>query len=279
MTDLRAIRDEDYALIKQYFLIEFGIVLSEEVPPAAHRKYIELLAEYQIEDVKELISLWKRSPKQTSLYRMLNIFTVNHTSFFRERAHFNYLRETFLPRYLSQKAKKKFDVKIWSAASSTGEEAYSLAFLCDDYFRKHHIAAKLQLLATDIDLNALRTGRDAVFHGRKLAKLPPDFVDRYFVQRAQDQFSVVDKIKKSVTFRWHNLAKFKVPKNQQFDIIFCRNVMLYLSETCREQLFTDLHATLKPDGTLFIGHSETGFRVPYMFERIAPSVYRKRKDF
>ena len=184
----------------------------------------------------------------------ISALTTNTTHFYREHHHFEFLESDVLSD-LVRRAQAGERIRIWSAGCSTGEEPYSLAS-CLLRFFPNAGQHDLKILATDVDRSALERARIGRYASNSLRKLPRDMLDRYFEQvPASDQWTPTQDLRSMITFRHLNLMG-DWPFSGRFDVIFCRNVAIYMDSDTQERLWTRFHDALHPGGFLFIGHSE-----------------------
>ncbi|GEN53916.1 CheR family methyltransferase [Halobacillus faecis] len=182
------------------------------------------------------------------LEELLDRMTINVSEFYRNRKRFEVLEHKVLP-YLLQKKKK---LRIWSAACSTGEEPYTLAMILQPYIPLHQV----EILATDLDVNALRKAEGALYHERSLKEVSPDILSKYF-RKEGSSYRVIDDIRKSVTFKKHNLLSDRYEKD--FDLIVCRNVMIYFTEDAKKTIYQNFNHSLVDGGIFFVGSTEQIF--------------------
>ncbi|WRS26340.1 protein-glutamate O-methyltransferase CheR [Oscillospiraceae bacterium MB08-C2-2] len=201
---------------------------------------------------------------------LLTRVTTNHTYFMREAEHFAYFKNTVLPQLESRITDR--DLRLWCAASSTGEEPYTLAMILEDYFGASPGWNK-QMLASDISSKVIELAQAGVYHADSLKELPASWKTKYFTKIDESSFQITPKLRKEVVFRLNNLMepfRFKRP----FHAIFCRNVMIYFDAPTKADLVNRMYDILVPGGYLFIGHTESVAK-PTRFNYIMPSVYQK----
>lgn len=184
--------------------------------------------------------------------RMISTLTINVTQFFREPHHFDCLRHQVLPDLLD-KARCGKRVRIWSAGSSSGQEAFSIAMVIAD-MAADFAARDIRILATDIDMRMISAGRTALYPTETLASVPARWRQRFFQQDA-DGARVIPDLRRIVRFMEHNLHD-DWPMRGAFDVIFCRNVAIYFDRMAQRRLWQRLEGCLNPGGWLFLGHSE-----------------------
>jgi len=186
------------------------------------------------------------------LVRFLDVISTNHTSFFREPDHFKRLGN--LIRQWYQAGQRRF--RIWSAASSTGEEPYSIVMTVLDALAGRE--ADFKLLATDISTRVLASAKAGQYPEVRLAAVSPDLRKRYFIKPdSSGMCQAKDVMRDCVTFTRLNLAQPPFPMRGPFDIVFCRNVLIYFDQQVREGLIRAAERLLRPGGWMFIGHTET----------------------
>lgn len=207
---------------------------------------------------------------------LINAITTNLTAFYRERHHFDYLGETLIPRLLEQNQASK-RLRIWSAGCSTGEEPYSIAMQLHASIRGIS-NWDIKILATDLDGNSLDKAAHGVYEIGRTKNLSDSELRQHFVKgRGQmaGQVRVRDHLKQMIVFKRLNLLH-EWPMRGPFDLIFCRNVVIYFDKDTQRMLFDRYADILRPDGHLFIGHSETLYKVSDRFEGLGKTIYRRR---
>lgn len=203
------------------------------------------------------------------LIALLDALTTNFTSFLREPAHFDFLRKSVVPDL-------KGSIRIWSAACSSGEEAFTIAFSLLEELGMDS-PSRIRILATDISTRALAVAEKAAYPAERFDALPADWPSKYLLRgskRWEGWFRVKPLVRSMIEFRRLNLINpFQHP--EPFQVIFCRNVMIYFDKARQAELVNRFAQCLEPGGYLLIGHSEslTGMRHPYDY--IKPAVYRK----
>ena len=209
------------------------------------------------------------------LVKMLDAVSTNLTSFFREEQHFQFLKETVFPSYEKSGTRR---LRIWSAGCSSGEEPYSLAIWLKDNL-DGCLPVDTRIIATDINTKVLSQAARGVYPAKQLQKIPKYQLRKYFQRGIGKQdgfFRVKQEIKDLVEFRRQNLtAHFNF--DCRFDVIFCRNVMIYFNKEYREALIRKATACLRDGGYLMVGHAESLTGINHRLMYIQPSVYRKLK--
>ncbi|KXG43635.1 protein-glutamate O-methyltransferase CheR [Tepidibacillus infernus] len=195
---------------------------------------------------------------------MLDRMTINVTEFFRNYSRWKVLTDKVIHQLPDQRK-----IKCWSAACSTGEEPYTLMMILANHFP--HL--QVELLATDLDEGALKKAAEAIYTERSIQEVPKEMLNKYFVKQNQ-VLHVIPEIKNKIKFRKHNLLSDPFDKN--FDLIICRNVMIYFTEEAKNHLYQKFSQALKPGGVLFVGSTEQIFNpAQYQLETIDTFFYRK----
>ncbi|MDE6594324.1 MAG: protein-glutamate O-methyltransferase CheR [Oscillospiraceae bacterium] len=214
-------------------------------------------------------ALGDKTGKETM--KLVNKLTTNHTFFMREPEHFKFLESTVLP-YIEQSVKDR-DARIWCAASSTGQEPYTLAMTIDQYFTGKKTGWDTTILATDLDTDVLRTAKAGIYGADMLDGLPDQWIDKYFKKIEGGQYQVIDRIRNEIVFKKFNLMD-KIVYKKPFDLISCRNVMIYFDTATKAALIERFYDATKTGGYLFIGHAENVPRNT-RYNYVQPAIYRK----
>lgn len=209
----------------------------------------------------------------------INAVTTNKTDFFRENKHFEYMKSTFLPDWEKKfKEGKVKNLRIWSAACSTGEEPYTIQMTLHEYFGSNYDRYDIKVLASDIDTNVLANGRAGIYKEESIEPIQPNILRKYFLKGTGDKeglYKVKDILKNNLFFRQLNFKDEDFDIHTQFDLIFCRNVIIYFDKEFQKKLFNKFYGYLKEDGLVFIGHSETLFGVSDKFKYVSSNIYKK----
>lgn len=212
---------------------------------------------------------------EKELSNLIDAITTNTTHFFRENQHFVYLAKTLLPRWLEKNGRYR-KMRIWSAGCSIGMEPYTLAMVLSE-FKEAVNGFEFEILATDISTQALREASQAIYFAERVEPVPEHMKRKYLLRsrdRSKGLVRVVPELRKAVKFMQLNFME-EFSFDQPFDVIFCRNVVIYFDRETQAKLFTKFCRNLKQGGNLFIGHSEslTGMALPLRQE--VPTVYCK----
>jgi chemotaxis protein methyltransferase CheR len=242
-------------------LVEGRLVRSLRISGAAS---IEDYCEYILSDQADTQEVWQ----------LINAMTTNKTDFFREPNHFTYLRNTILPEFLREKIGT---VRCWSAAASTGMEAYTMAMVIDD-FTFTHGALDYDILATDIDTSVLAEAQRAVYSLESLEPVPASLRGKY-VRRANDpkrkEARIVPELRQKVSFARMNLMDDDYAVGKPMDLIMCRNVLIYFEKAVQARVLSQLCRKLRRGGYLMLGHSESTMGLELPLETVSNTVFRK----
>jgi chemotaxis protein methyltransferase CheR len=193
---------------------------------------------------EEYLQMMKKD--NTLFEQFVNFLTINVSEFYRNPDQWKLMDEKVIPQLIADHGKS---LKIWSAACSTGDEPYSLAMA----FSKHIPLSGIHILATDIDKQVLQQAQVGLYNEKSIVSVPEEMKKRYFKQVGKS-YQVADEIKRCVTFKEHNLLKDPYPMD--YDIILCRNVVIYFTDEAKDEIYRKFYKTLRNKGVLFIGSTE-----------------------
>ena len=268
-----SIGDAEFRIISDLIQGQFGIQLPEAKRGLVEQRLRSLVRELGCDSFAEFCRTHMRgAPSREILSRMVDRISTNHTFFWRESEHFVHFRDTVLPE-LAQSRTSDRDLRLWCAAAATGEEPWTLAMLVTEALGGEGWRAGV--LATDISARALEIAEQGVYTAENIKGLPKALKDRWLVPLPNGGLSMHDKLRAEVTFRRLNLIGEDFPFRRPFDVVFCRNVMIYFDEPTRRDVVARIAKVTTSGGRLYIGHSETlGREDPnWRFER--PGVYRR----
>ncbi len=272
------ITDPEFQWLRHWVREQLGIHLSEQKRELVVGRLQALLREQGFASFHAYCHALQQDTSGHALNELVNRITTNYTYFYREPAHFEFLwREVFPPLTRILRQQNNRDLRLWSAGCSTGEEAYLLAMLQMDYLGAEYPQWRAGVLATDISQPVLEWAKAGIYSAEHLERLPDGLRRKYFQPQPDCQtFRVHPSVRDQVVFRRLNLMNPRFPFRKPFQVIFCRNVMIYFDEATRRGLLSRLHQCLEPGGYLFIGHAESLGRQRDDFEYILPAVYRRR---
>lgn len=270
------ITDEEFRQLADYIHKYCGINLKGEKKALVNGRLQNILYRYNMQSFTEYFTYLTQNSSESEITEMIDKLTTNHTFFMREAEHFRFYERDVLPKL--KKTVTDRDMRIWCAACSTGEEAYTLAIINNEFLGGEKFWWDTKVLATDISVSALETAKRGVYTKEDMAPLPDKWKMEYFYRQEAEQWEVKDSLKKEVIFRRFNLMEEVYPFKKKFHVIFCRNVMIYFDQTDKNKLIQRLQSNLAEGGYLFIGHSEAISKEDTGLQYVIPSVYRKTKQ-
>lgn len=270
------ISDEDFrntaALVRRHF----GIHLPESKKGMLGARLFKLVRARGCNSFSEFYKKHLVNPSPETLSLLADNLSTNHTFFNRESEHFWSLRDRYMPELVrSIRRSGQLDFRMWCAASSSGEEPYTLAMVIQDVLGSEASRWTSGLLATDISNNALRKARAGVYPTDAVRTLPAAYHTRWFRDLGNGKSEVVPELKAEVTYRRFNLMNQQLPFKRAFHVVFCRNVMIYFEEDTKRELVERIYRHTAPGGYLFIGHAESINGLGTRFRTVQPGVYRK----
>ncbi len=262
--------NQEFERIVRYMKRTAGIDLSEK-RVLIQGRLDNYLHKNNYRSFDEFMDLVERNRTGKEAEYLMNALTTNHTYFWREYEQFLYLKQQVFPQLKEKNVK---DWRIWCAASSSGEEPYTLAMLCMDYLGLEHNQYDTKILATDIDTNVLERAIRGVYTKYSVQQLPENYIRRYFKPLNEQEYMVKDELKKEVIFRQFNLME-PLPFRKPLHVVFIRNVMIYFDEQTKRELLARIYEKMEPGGYLFTGSTESLNQCHGKFRYIQPSIYRK----
>ncbi|HSY18747.1 MAG TPA: protein-glutamate O-methyltransferase [Candidatus Acidoferrales bacterium] len=269
--------NEDFQFLRELIYERSRINLGPEKRVLITSRLAKRLRELNLECYSEYCALLRSPAGEQELTFLIDRISTNHTHFFREQKHFEFLEKKFLPAWRAKQTARGAPLRVWSAASSTGEEPYTIAI----HLAEHLAAAEegaWQIEATDISTRVLGIARQGVYEVERLAGVSPEQVRRYFqkgVGEREGQFRVKADLRERVRFHHLNLLQPPYPFKEPFHLIFCRNVMIYFDRPTQEALVSQLTDCLVPGGHLLVGHSESLGNIKHSLKLVQPAVYLK----
>lgn len=268
-----AFSDRNFNVIKDIAYRSSGIKLSDHKRDMVYGRLARRLRQLKIENFDDYCALITDS-NNSEFGEFINSLTTNLTSFFREKHHFEFLKSSVCP-WLRAKARNDKRIRIWSAGCSTGEEPYSIAMTLASTLDLRDM--DLKILATDLDSNVVAKAKTGIYDTERIESLPQETQQKYFkVNTDGKRVMVREKYRELITFKVLNLL-FDWPMKGPFEVIFCRNVVIYFDKDTQRVLFDRFAKLLVDGGYLFIGHSENLHGVTDRFKSLGKTVYQKVK--
>lgn len=264
--------DEEFARFVQYINSIYGIDLSKKkiLVECRLNRYIQKNGLHSLSDFMNKMKADKTGRTEA---QVLNRLTTNYTYFLREDKHFEYLRKQILPGLQEEQCSS---FRVLCAGCSSGEECYTMSMLLCDYRKKGGFLPEFRITGTDISETVLRKAEEARYPLSELSAIPAAWQREYLsIDTQKECFQILPEARNCVNFYKMNLLK-PFGGQLQYDLILCRNVMIYFDEDSRRKLLEKLYGCLKPGGYLFVGHTELLYRKHDLFEYVCPAIYRKQ---
>lgn len=269
--------DHVFHKLSDFIYSQYGIKMPDVKKVMLQSRLQKRLRDLKMESYEEYCDfVFSKDGEAMELVHMIDVVTTNKTDFFREPAHFDFLTCTVLPEFVMRE-KSGRTMKIWSAGCSSGEEVYTLAIVLSE-FQQENKRFDFSIFGTDISTRILQKALDAIYTEERVASIPMDIKRKYFLRskdRAKPTVRVVPELRKKAGYQRLNFMDDHYPVDETFDVIFCRNVLIYFDRPTQQSVINKLCGKLKPGGYFFLGHSEsiTGMQVPLV--QLKPTVFMK----
>jgi chemotaxis protein methyltransferase CheR len=270
-----ALTDGDFRKLASLVTATTGIVIDDRKRAFIHGRLGRRLRHLGLTNFSQYCRVLDGPDGEAERGRLVNAVTTNHTSFFREPHHFDFLAKLALPAIVRKKTASNPRLRIWSAGCSSGEEPYSLAMTVSASplpLRDWDI----KILATDLDTNVIAHAAAGVYDADRLQSVPAHFRQRYVTLQADGRFVMAPALRSLITFKPLNLLE-DWPMQGPFDIIFCRNVIIYFNKPTQRKLLDRYADMLQPDGWLTVGHSESLQNLSDRFELVGRTAYQRTR--
>lgn len=269
--------EKDFNVFSKYIYSEFGIKMPPVKRVMLQGRLLKRIRDLKFKTYSEYKDyFFSDEGQEKELLHFLSVVTTNKTDFFREPGHFIFLNENVLPEF--QNSSPNRPLKVWSAGCSSGEEPYTISIVLNEY-RRLNPPLRFEILGTDISANVLEKASRGVYPMNKVEVISLDLKRRYFL-KSKDTVNPTVRVKpilqSGLTLRYLNLIDPFYDIQDKFDVIFCRNVLIYFDRETQEKVIRKLCSHLKPGGYFFIGHSESlsGMNLP--LEHIKPTIFKKQ---
>ncbi len=262
----------DFESVRKRLSTHAGIVLSDIKQDMVYNRLVRRLRILGIDNIKDYLAVLDNpATAKEEFIHFINSLTTNLTAFFREPHHFEFLEKELLSQLNLEDDRP---LKIWSAGCSIGEEPYTLAMVIDRTLKGQR---QTKILATDIDTQVLDIAQQGIYDQERVQKLDQDTLKQFFLKGKNKQDSMVKikpELRSMVTFKPLNLVN-EWPMKGPFDIIFCRNVMIYFNKSTQRKLIAQIADLLAPNGLLFVGHAENLHLISDRFQPLGQTIYRR----
>lgn len=263
---------EDFHQIRDIVYSTCGIVLGDHKKEMVYSRIARRIRAVKTRSCKQYLN-YLAGHKEQEFSNFINAITTNLTSFFREQHHFDFLKETVISQ-IKQRHQKDRRVRIWSAGCSTGEEPYSIAMTLADEFKRP--VWDLKILASDLDSNVLATAKQGIYKSESITGLNNELTKHWFLHDKHNyKCKVNEQLQAYIHFKRLNLLA-QWPMKGLFDVIFCRNVVIYFDQTTKDNLFQRYANLLHDGGYLILGHSESmNLKVQTQYKSLGKTIYQK----
>ncbi len=264
--DNHGVSDQEFALFRKLIYRLAGINMADSKKPLLAGRLTRRLRHHGLDSFRDYYSLVTRAEHSDELQLMVDLLTTNETYFFREAAHFDYL-QTFAA------SRRGRPFRVWSGASSSGEEPYTIAMVLAETLG---MAANWEIVASDISLSMLEKAHAGLYPMERGKGIPPELLKKYCLKGVREQegnFLVDTKLRERVDFRHINLISPTTRDLGQFDLIFLRNVMIYFDNDTKRKVVGNMLPHLREDGTFIVGHSETLTGITDALSAMRPTLY------
>lgn len=271
MSASASLKNDDFSFLQDLIYRKTGIVIGDHKKEMIYRRISKRMRDLNMDSLDDYCHIL-RSDSDKEMHNFINAVTTNLTSFFRENHHFEYLKNEFLPAFLNSGERR---LRIWSSACSTGEEPYSIAMSMREALGDKLRNLDAKLLATDLDTQVIKTAKTGIYSVDRLKDLSASIKSTWFSESSTGKYKVDPSLQDIITFNKLNLLG-PWPMQGEFDIIFCRNVLIYFDKPTQEKLVERFYSILKVGGALMLGHSESVLKGNDKFVHLGKTIYIKK---
>lgn len=271
----------DFSRLSGFIYNQCGIKMPDSKKIMVEARLRKRLRDLNMQTYAEYCNfLFSQKGSEAEITHMVDVITTNKTDFFREPKQFSFLADIALPEFVNTDgAGIQRPLKVWSAGCSTGEEPYTLSIVLNEFGQKF-TRYTFSILATDISTRVLEKASTGIYEEEKIVPIPKNLVHKYFLRSKSKEkklVRVIPELRSLVKFQWLNFMQDDFGIRETFDLIFCRNVIIYFDKPTQERLIEKLVSKLKPGGFFFLGHSESIFNTNLPLVQVAASTYKKIK--
>lgn len=276
LSKLGELSDKDFNILSKFIYEKFGIKIPYTKKYLLKSRLVKRIKALEMNSYSEYVKFVLGDKKgNDEVIEMMDVVSTNKTDFFREFAHFEFLKGLAIPEIINNGITFP---KIWSAGCSSGEEVYSIAMVLEDEVRLNRIK-NYNVYGTDISVTKLKTAVKAIYPYSDAENIPSGYRERYLLKskgKFNKEIRIVKAIRDKMKFQWLNLADTYYKINKDFDVIFCRNTLIYFDKPVQLRVVNNLLQHLKVGGYLLIGHSESllNYNINNI-KQIGPSIYKK----
>lgn len=268
---------EEFDKLSRFIYKESGIKMPPVKKVMLQSRLQKRLRELNFTNFKEYIDyVFSKEGLNNEIIHMLDVVSTNKTDFFREPVHFDFLSDTVLPEFIQQRNTSR-TIKVWSAGCSSGEEPYTIAIVMADFAEKNP-GFDFSIIGTDISTQILQKAVDAVYKEDRVSIVPFETKKKYFLKskdRSNPTVKVVSDLRRRVKYGRLNFMDPYYDIGETFDVIFCRNVLIYFDRETQEKVIQRLCDKLRPDGYFFLGHSESIMNMQVPLKQVKPTIFKR----
>lgn len=267
---------DEFNQLSSFIYTNYGIKLPVSKKVLLEGRLQKRLRANQFTSFKEYLDLIFSDDGSHEVIHMIDQVSTNKTDFFREASHFDFMQEVVLPEF--NQLNRNGTLKVWCSAASSGEEIYTIGMTIEEYKRMRNSVIDFSILGTDISVEILKKALNAVYTEDRITNIPLALKQRYFL-KSKDNLKktvrIVSKLRQNSKFQRLNLMDNSYDVPNEFDVIFCRNVLIYFDKQTQEDVVRKQCLKLKKGGYFFLGHSESILGMDLPLEQIKPTVYKK----
>lgn len=266
--------DQEFERLSNFIYTRYGIKMPPVKKLMLQSRLQKRLKALKIYSFKEYVNYVFSKESGDEVVHMMDVVSTNKTDFYREPAHFDFLKQTVLPEYVQKNIRS---LKVWSAGCSSGQEVYTLAIVISEFLEKNK-AFDFHILGTDISTKVLKKAYAAIYSEQDVAMIPLE-IKRKYMLKSKDAHKKLIRITKALrnktSYMRLNFMDEHYPVKEKFDIIFCRNVLIYFDRETQEKVINRLSQYLKPDGYFFLGHSESITNINVPLKQVKPTIFKR----
>ena len=266
------ISDAEFKKLREFIYDKLGLDVDEKKKETVSTKISKLTTRHGMKSPKDYVGYILSTSDPEIIQEFFNEITTNTTEFFRESAHFDYIKNN-IDKLIAEipKIKRENEIRVWSAPCSSGEEPITTAIVLKECLQP---GIKIKILATDISEKILNKANKGLYTESECKGLNKNQMLKYFQKQPDGFYKIADEIKSCITYRLFNvMAEFKFKKD--FDMVFCRNLMIYMDHDVQEKLVNKFYEVLAPNGLFFIGHSESLLNKKHNFRYVQTALFKK----
>ena len=259
-----SISEEDFLKFREFFYRKTGIYFEESKRYFVDKRLVERLVASGVATFREYFVNLRFDTRGDELQQLVNLMTVNETYFFREEYQFKCMVNALLPELAERKGRRE-PIRIWSIPSSSGEEPYSICIYLLEHWPGIH-QFDVEIISSDIDTGILDQARQGIYSARSVQNLPATLLQKYFRKTRTGDWQISDDLRQAVEFTQCNLSDtLSTRAYNRFDLIFCRNLLIYFDDASRRAAADVFYNALNPGGFICLGHSESMSRISSVF--------------